>query len=463
MYICAVDVGTTAVKSILVDKSGNKLAYFSANYPLITASGGIVEQDACKWKELVIQTVRECTGSIAPKEVACICISAQGGSLVPVDEKGDPLAYAATWMDKRNKAFFSEFSQGERDDRWFHSRTGRRLSPGSCIGNFLEFKKYEPAHYLTTLEYLNMQLTGIPITDPTSAAMTGMLDIHSSGWQNEILELCGIRESALPEIMPTGTVIGNLTPEAAEAMGLTTNTKVVNGGHDQYCAAAGANVLEAGDILLSTGTAWVIFGATRFLNHDSILSVGPHVCPNMYGVFSSVPTGGAALDWVRNKLFGDSQLSFDVLDNEVMKRIGINENIFLRPNFSNGKASIEGLDLHSDAYDIALAAMEGVVFEVRRIMERFVAEGHIVQSVKLIGGASKAAPWQKLICSIIGDVQLFHDTDIACLGAAALGGVAVGIWSDLKEASKILSSSELLARDTIESEYYEKKYLRYSK
>ena len=463
MYICAVDIGTTAIKAVMVDESGKKCAYASANYPLITAPGGIVEQDAGQWKELMFQTVRECTASIIPEEVACICITAQGGSLVPVNEKGDPLAYAATWMDKRGENFIPELSREGRDHRWFHSRIGRGLSPVSCIGKFVAFKKYNPAYYLTTLEYLNMVLTGNPITDPTSTAMTDMLDIHTLGWQKEILDLCGIDEATLPRILPTGKIIGNITQEAAAAMSLTTHTVVVNGGHDQYCAAAGANVLEPGDVLLSTGTAWVVFGATNVLNHDSTLSVGPHVYPGVYGVFSSVPTGGASLDWVRNKLFGESGIGFDVLDTEVMKRFGKDQKIFLRPHFSKGIASIEGLDLHSDAYDIALAAMEGVIFEVRRIIEGFISEGHTVNSIKLIGGAAKALPWQKLICSIIGDVHLYHETNIACMGAAALGGVAVGVWPNLKEASEIMSASELLPVQANYSEFYGQKYADYMK
>ena len=146
MYICAVDIGTTAIKAIMVDESGNKCAEASVNYPLITAPGGIVEQDALQWKELMFQTVRECTTSIIPEEVACICISAQGGSLVPVNEKGDPLAYAATWMDKRGEQLTQELRGQERDHKWFHSRIGRGLSPVNCIGKFIDFKKYHPAY-----------------------------------------------------------------------------------------------------------------------------------------------------------------------------------------------------------------------------------------------------------------------------------------------------------------------------
>ena len=460
MYICAVDIGTTAIKTIIVDEQGNKCASSSASYPLYTGSGGVVEQDARKWKELTFQTVRECTAAIASDEVGCICISAQGGSLVPVNENGEPLAYAAIWMDKRGEGFLPEIKRG-RDHTWFYSRIGRGVSPTSCLGRFMAFKEYNPAYYLTTLEYINMALTGSPITDPTSAAMTSMLDIRTCRWQEEIMELCGVEEHTLPSIMPTGAVIGNITREAADAMGLTANTVVVNGGHDQYCAAAGANVLEPGDVLLSTGTAWVVFGATNVLNHDSRLAAGPHVCPGVYGIFSSVPSGGAALDWVRRKLSWTSELSFEKLDYEVMKRFGRNEKLFLRPLFSNGKASIEGLDLHTDVYDIALAAMEGVVFEVRRIMERFISEGHAVNSVKLLGGASRALPWQKLITSVIGEVDLFHETNIACMGAAALGGVAIGVWSDLKAASKLLCSSEVLPADNVFSEFYEKKYTAY--
>ncbi len=467
MYICAADIGTTTIKASIFNEDGVLLSTASEGYPLLTSFGGAVEQDARLWYELTVKLIRKCVSSLPKTDKAYLSVSAQGGSIVPIDEKGEPMSLAATWMDGRGEEYIKDIYR-LHDKKWFYERTGKLPVKSCCIAKLKLFGK--AAMYLTTLEYVNMKLTGNAVTDPTSAAMTYFYDLEHGDWQEEILDICGIRKSQLARIMMSGAVVDKLTPQAAADSGLPEDTTVINGAHDQYIAAAGANVLKPGDILLSTGTAWVVFGASDKRRSYSELSIGPHVVSGMYGVFSSVPTGGAALDWARDKLL--SGVAFDVLDAQVMSRIGKNKRLLVYPSFSSREARICGLELSMDGFDIALAVMEGVIFEVRCIFERFISEGYLpasdisiyrsgMSTLKMIGGAVKGKPWQTLVNAILGDVSIFDDPNVTLIGAAVFAGTAADLWGSYEEGSKRLCRSRPVEALSSLREFYDEKFEKY--
>lgn len=469
MYLCGIDVGTTTIKSSVFDERGRLLKTYSEGYPLITSPGGGVEQDARSWYDLSAATMKKCMSELPATDKAYLSISAQGGSVVPVDENGEPLALAATWMDGRGEEFITELCTKYSRDEFF-KKTGKRPGKTSGLTKIKLFEHLNPAAYLTTLEYVNMRLTGRAVTDPTSAEMVALYDINNGGWQREILDVCGIDINKLPEIAPSGEIIGKLTPEAVSDSGLPEETYVVNGAHDQYIAAAGANVLSHGDVLLSTGTAWVVFGSAEKRNLNSSLSIGPHVIPDMFGVFSSVPTGGAALDWVRGKILSD--VDFETLDGEVMERIGKNKNLMCVPRFSGQEAVISGLELSTDGYDIALAVMEGVVFEVRTIFERFMADGYLPAKdisvfrdgkklLGMVGGAVKGKPWQTLVGAILGDTAIYRDSNMTLIGTAVFAGVAAGIWKNYAEGSDAICDPVPLTSGAELRTFYDEKFESY--
>lgn len=469
MYICAIDIGTTTIKSSVFDTDGKLLATESEGYPLHTATGGEVSQDAHLWYDLTVKTMRKCMDRLPKTDKAYLSISAQGGSIVPVDKHGEPMCLAATWMDGRGEDFINEVYK-LHDKKWYYERTGKRPTKACCISKVKLFEHLEPAMYLTTLEYVNLKLTGNAVTDPTSAEMMYFYDIKNGGWQQEILNICNLRESQLAKIMPSGAVVGKLLPAAASDSGLPEDTTVINGAHDQYIAAAGANVLSPGDVLLSTGTAWVVFGATDVRKDYSELSIGPHVVPDMYGIFSSVPTGGASLDWARNKLLGG--VEFKLLDEQTLSRIGKNKTLLACPRFSSMQAKLSGLELSTDGFDIALAVMEGVIFEVRCIFERFIEEGYLpardlsiyrdgTSTLKMIGGAVKGKPWQTLVNAILGDTSIFTDSNVTLIGAAVFAGTAAGLWKNYAEASKKLCSTIPTETSGELREFYDEKFEKY--
>ena len=173
-----------------------------------------------------------------------------------------------------------------------------------------------------------MHLTGRKVIDPTNAAIRQLFNIETGDWDDELLSAAGVTRERLPEVLPVGALVGNLTEEAAKALNLSTNVKVYNGAHDQYCASLGSGAVEVGDMLLATGTTWVVLGITPDLLYtDSHISPGIHPA-GAYGAMASIVSAGSALNWYKKNIIGDS---FKVIDEEAVKRRDEAKDLFVLP------------------------------------------------------------------------------------------------------------------------------------
>ena len=469
MYVLGVDVGTTGTKAILADDKGTLVGRSYKGYPLITLADGGLEQCASDWWLTFIDTVREATACIADKnEILALSLSTQGGSCVLLDGAGEPLANAHTWMDTRPASVLDAFADTDHDR--FYELSGWRLNGAMMAARAVWYKRNHPdiwakaKMYLTTVDYINLRLTGCAVIDPTNAAMTQLFDIRKMDWDDATLAASGVSRAVLPTITPSGETLGTLLPEAAKILGLTEKTLVVSGAHDQYAAAVGACAYEPGDIVLSTGTAWVLLGITDKLTYDFVdyLGVGNHALEGLFSVLTSIPTGGVGLEWCK-KNFAESKLvdgavtkvTFDKINEVAQTRVKQNSKLLFYPQFSgcgfprwktDNKASFIGLSLEHDSYDMALAIMEGVAFDVAIIIEAYAAKGFSCHQLKMLGGASKSRLWTNIVRNVTGlPLTRFHEADVACLGAAAFSAAACGVFPSIRCAA------QALARDNMET------------
>ena len=413
MYLIGTDVGTTGTKTVITDENGTVYGKGYREYELHAGPGGKVEQDAADWWDAVVFSVRAALQTVPDREkVAAMALSTQGGSTLAVDSDFEPISPAYTWMDAR----------AAEESRELEAEYGEliyRTSGWRCDASFDPPKMrwlacHEPdvfrrAHqFVSTEEYINMRLTGRSVTDPTNAAMRQLINVAASDWDDTLLLLAGLTRSRLPECLPTGALIGSLTRDASEALGLPAGVKIYNGAHDQYCAALGSGAVTPGELLLSTGTTWVVLGvAEKPLFTPSHIAPGVHPVPGLYGNIASLNSAGSALKWFR-KLTGED---FSALDAEAEKRRGSAEGILFYPYYAGSgfphhipevKACCVGMELMHDKYDLARALMEGVAFEARWTLEEFSAHGADVRRLKLVGGAAKSALWSSITCDVTG-------------------------------------------------------------
>ena len=488
MYLLGIDIGTTGTKSMLISSKGEILTSAYREYDLIT-EGSLVEQKAEDWWGTVVDTVHRCMQSLSnPEQVAALSMSTQGASMALVDAAGNPIGNAITWMDGRGSEMVDLLNSRVSAEQ-VYLQSGWKTSGTLCATKVLWFKKYHPellakAHkILTTVDFVNYKLTGRYAIDQTNAGITQLFDMNRKCWSPELLAACEITEDILPEVVPSGEVIGCLTEAAAAELGLTTATKVVSGFHDQYAAATGAGALKAGDVLLSTGTAWAPLGISDkpLFDLEKFLIVGNHVVDGLYGTLCTIPTAGVGLEWLRRN-FGRQKIdggalrldSFAEIDMEAAKRRPSTEDLFFFPTFNgsgyprwneNAKAGFVGLSLSHDVYDLALAVMEGIAFAMREVLDGYAAKGLAPKSLRLVGGASKSPLWTEIISNTTGlPITRFKEANIACIGAAAAAGYGCGMFTSFAEASEMMYDViDIPAPSGALRDYYQNKYERYRK
>lgn len=455
-YLLGIDVGTTGTKTLLFSADGQCLGHAYRPYPLHTPQVGYSEQQAGDWWQAVVDTVREvCTDPEICENVAAISLSLQGGTVVPVDKDGKPLRPAIVWNDSRcqaeQKAFLREVGSAEQ----MYEMTGWDLGLNLPALSIRWIKDNQPeifdkaAMFLSVPDYVAMKMTGIPAIDPSDAGINQLTDIRKGAYEQKLLDFAGIREDQLPKILPSGTAIGHLTEQAAKELGLTTKTLLVTGAHDQYAVALGAGASHAGDILIGSGTCWVVTAISDKPDFASGLSQSVAAVPGKWGSLQSLSSGGVCLDWLRKQIADESQMSYDVINREVSSRKAAEDGLFFYPftgkssddkRFTRG--SFVGLDLSHDRFHMARAIMEGVVFQTLWMMESFATKPS-EEGLILAGGASKSPVWAQLLADISGlPVRIPEIADLACVGAAIMAGVGCGLYVDAEEGYRRLSVKE---------------------
>lgn len=471
-YLLGIDVGTTGTKTLLFSENGALLGHAYRPYPLHMPKVGWSEQNAEDWWNAVVETVREtCTDPEVCKNVAGISLSLQGGTMVAVDEDFRQVRPAMVWNDARCDAQHEAFLREVGDGELMYQKTGWRL--GNAL-NALEIrwmKDNEPENFakthmfLSVPDYVSYKMTGVPAVDLSDAGINQLADIRQADYDPALLQFAGITREQLPKILRSGEVIGHLTGEAAGALGLTTDCVLCAGAHDQYAVALGAGACEAGDILIGSGTCWVITAIGDKPDFESGLSQSIAAVPGKWGSLWSLSSGGVCLEWWRRNLAvgpNGEQVPYDVINEEVAKRKAAEDGLFFYP-FSGrsaldkgfSKASFVGLDLSHDRFDIARAIMEGVAFQIVWMMEAFQTKPSS-EGLKLAGGASKSTLWCQMVADIAGlPVRIPEVADLACVGAAILAGVGSGIYPNAGEGYKRLAIQErVLYPDPVRSERY---------
>lgn len=476
MLVIGLDVGTTGTKAVVVDEKGNVLSGGYKEYGLVSVYGRVT-QNANDWWDACKYAIREAVSKINnPGEIGAISLSTQGSSMVPVDSEGAPLYDVITWMDTRSKAEADELAEAVGAER-IYRKCGWQVSPVLDAAKLIWLRKNEKDVFqkadcfISTLEFINMHLTGRKVIDPTNAAIRQLFNIETGDWDDEILSACGITRERLPEVMAVGDEVGCLTEEAARELGLSTSVKVYNGAHDQYCASLGSGAVECGDMLLATGTTWVVLGITpKLLYTESHICPGIHPAKNAYGAMASIVSAGSALNWYK-KIIGDD---FKTIDIEAAKRAEQAKDLFVLPyvcgaGFPHGlpelRGSMFGLDVGHDKFHIARAVMEGVAFEAAGVLSEFAAQGMKIDKLMMTGGAARSNLWSQIVGYVTGcDIYRMNEPETCCVGAAMTAAVGLGIFRDYDDCrSSMVKREKLELPDSSMRDFYREKADRYNK
>lgn len=458
-YVLGCDVGTTGTKTVLFSSDGKAVKRAYRSYPTFT-DGGISEQNAADLWTALCMTVREAVSDVPPESVGAISLSTQGGTLIPVGKDGEPVRRAIVWSDRscaeERELFLSEV--GEND--FLHERTGWRLVYGLPLLQVRRLRDREPdifrkcAAFLSVHDYISLKLTGRAVVDMSNAGINEFCDIRTKKYDPALLSFAGISENMLAAPADSGDVIGNLTASAAKALGLTVNTVLAAGAHDQYAASLGAGMTKPGDVLVGSGTSWAVTALTDRPDFSSGLPVSRSAVPGMWGTLTSLSYGGACLDWLRKSVLtpeGETPIPYKELDSRCAGARAAEKGLFFR-TFGEKGGGFYGLGPEDDRYSLARAVMEGVTFEAADMLDAFACGDSVIFS----GGASGSRFWVGLLADITGKTVLVPEIpDLACVGAGILAGCACGMFSDINDGCRIMTArTERVMPDPGSAEMY---------
>ncbi len=474
MYLLGIDLGTTGCKSMVFDEHGKILGSDYIEYDLIITQEGI-EQDAHVWWDNVKQTIKNSMedSGVDSKKIEALSVSSQGIAFVPVNQKGETLYNAISWLDNRSTKEVEIILSKHSPEEMFYN-TGKNVLPCYVLPQLMWMKSNRPEVYNKTYkflmahDYIIYQLTGKMITDLSMASGTLAYDIHNKKWMTNLLDEFEIDPNKLPELMVLGQVVANVLPQVAEELGLSSQTKVVVGAQDQRCASLGAGI-DKGIFTVSLGTASSISAISDKPIIDETMNV---TCCGLdkhnWMLETVVSTAGVALKWLRNTFFQD--LTYAEMDAKALLSEPSSNGVSFYPHLSldtsgTAKGSFTGISLQTRPEDIIRAVLEGVAYQIKIHITNMEAMGIEGSEIRLFGGGANSSVWGQIIADVINKrVVIPRTNETANLGAAIISKMGLEESEGYPVGSPMIGESKrVFIPDKENVALYANAYLTYNK
>lgn len=433
MLYMGIDVGTQGVRCVVADEKGELAAEKAVAFAKLNiALDGLYEQSPADWRAATEEAIRGCTlqlwtQGISSEHIRAISVDGTSGTIVPLDGNNVPLTNGVMYNDPRAK---EEASVVHALLTEHEKKLGLKFGASFSLPRVLWFLRHRPDIYEKTRTFAHQSdyITGLlcgeyRVSDYSNALKTGY-DLIDQRWPAPLSSL-NIDANRLPTIVRPGDVIGRVTPESAQLLGLSPKTLVVGGSTDGYASALAAGAVRAGSWASVVGTTFVLKGVTRQLIIDPTGSSYSHRLPSgewLLGGASNL--GGRCL----NMCVGDR--SFAELDAQSEKMIptgvrcypltGVGERFpFVNPDF---EPFYIGNILENRLYP---ALMEGVGFAERYAFERMQALGATVgDEICTTGGACRSDVWLRIRASILNRSLKVPKVVDAAMGSALVAASA---------------------------------------
>ncbi len=446
--LLGIDIGTTNTKVLLATPEGNVVAQTTRSYPLLTPKPGWVEQNPDDWWEATAEAVAAAVheANVKPDQIAAIGVSGQGCAATLIDHQGNAIRPGIIWMDARSEAECEQMRACCADR--ILKINGKQPAPYDMDPKLIWLQKHEPDAIakarccLTTTGFVNFRLTGEPVLNVSDASIPFAFDQEACNWSEELIAAFGIPRKLYPRVAFSQDIIGELTPQAAQAMGLRPGIPVIAGGEDTSSAGLSVGVTKPGQAMLSLGTGGSVYIAQdKPLAHPQLLTFA-HVLRGQWFVGGTIVAFGASLSWCRDLLGYTDYNQMTALAAE--SKPGADGLIFLpylsgelQPiNDGNARGVFFGLSLTVRQPQLIRAVMEGVAFSMAHNI--LVAEevGAQISELRAVGGPTRSGLW----CQIIADITnqpliVLKDNPGAPLADAFLAAAAVGLIPDAGEAA----------------------------
>lgn len=477
LYI-GIDLGTSAVKLLLMDEAGQVKNVVSREYPLEFPQPGWSQQNPEDWRKAVLEGIPDLLTGFDPKTVAGIGCGGQMHGLVVLDRDDQVIRPAILWNDGRTARqvdYLNNVIGKERLSAW----TANIAFAGFTAPKILWMRENEPENFariekiMLPKDYVNYILTGVHACDDSDASGTLLLDVKNKRWSREMLDICGVRETQMPRLFESYQCIGTVKPDIARALGLGDNVKVAAGAGDNAAAAVGTGVVGDGGCNISLGTSGTVFISSKAFGVDrhNALHAFAHA-DGGYHLMGCMLCAASCNKWLMEDIYKTSDYSAEQAP-ITEDRLGENHVFFLpylmgerSPiNDTNARGTFLGMTMDTTRADLTQAVLEGVAFAIRDSVEVARSLGIDIRSSKICGGGARSPLWKKMIANILNvELECLECEQGPGMGGAMLAMVACGAYETVQAAcdaivrvaSRVTPEPELAAR-------YEKRYRQFQK
>lgn len=448
------DLGTTNVKVLVVDRDGSIVAEGSAPVDRTTTPDGGVEQDINQIWDATCEAIRQAVRQTPGRNIQAVGVSSQGGAVQLLSERDEPVGPVISWLDTRGKPFDRQLEE-QLGEAYLVAHTGCNLST-MTLGQILRLQQ-EPPELLDASEHFGFvgdvivgRLCGRRAHDPTSLSIGMLYNPILGGADPELLDRLHLRDKRLPDLVPATEPAGHLRSSVAQETGLPEGIPVSPAIHDQYAASIGAGTVNEGEVLVGTGTAWVLLATTGRLAPPIAQRtfVCPHPVSGLFGQLLSMSNGGSAMQWAL-EITGQSGLGGEDLDERLESVSPGADGLRFWPllmgsgpaaeSFSPG-GHLSGITLAHSANHLLRAVVEGLACELTRHLGLLVQEELPVKRLVISGPAATSRVTPQIIADVANrPVTCLCQSAVSSFGAATIARALVETDTSLRDLATTLA------------------------
>jgi xylulokinase len=452
--LLGIDIGTTATKAILVDPSTGVLAQAERSVTLHSDRPGWAEEEVDQWWANVVVLCREL---VSGREIAAVGVSGMVPCVILQDEHGSPLRRSIQQNDARATREILEFTERLSGARVLE-RTGSAITQQSVAPTVRWLQRHEPDTWARTrtiagsYDTIVRRLTGERSVETNWALESGLYDLETGDWADDILAAADLDRALLPPVRRPDEIVGAVTLEAQEATGMRAGTPVVAGSADHVASAFAAGLVREGDMLVKLGGAGDILLTTARPLVDPRLYLDFHLRPGLYLPNGCMATSGSFIRWFQAHMAGGEPL--ERLDAEAALSSPGAGGVVALPYMlgektplhdPNARGAFIGLSLATTRGDLFRAVLEAIAYGFRHHLDVFAELGQVPRRVRVTNGGARSRLWVQVTADVLGKpLETLAVNPGSALGAAFAAGMGVGAFDDWDAIERLVQVGEVV-------------------
>ena len=476
MFYIGIDLGTSAVKLLLMDSEGKIVNIVSREYPLYFPHPGWSEQKPQDWYEQTILGIEELIQDVDKEQVAGISFGGQMHGLVILDEDDNVIRPAILWNDGRTGEE-TEYLNNVIGREKLSAYTANIAFAGFTAPKLLWVKNREPENFariakiMLPKDYIAYKLTGVHCTDVSDASGMLLFDVKNRRWSEEMCDICGIRVGQLAKCYESYEAVGTLLPQVAAQLGLSPSVKVAAGAGDNAAAAVGTGTVGDNMCNISLGTSGTVFISSKQFGVDRYNALHSFAhADGSYHLMGCMLSAASCNKWWMDEIIGTKDYA---AQQQSIEKLGENHVFFLPylmgerspHNDPEARAVFIGMSMDTTRADMTQAVLEGVAFALRDSLEVAKSLGIELKSTKICGGGAKSPLWKKIVANVLNlRVEVPESEEGPSMGGAMLAAVACGEYASVEEiAAKVVKVVETVEPEAELVAKYEERYQQFKR